>query len=397
METLYVKMLGSFSIKTKEKSISDKENRSLKMWNLLAYLIYHRHRPVTQKELFDLLWGDGERENRSAGALKTLFYRARCTLDQLWSNAGHELILYQNGGYIWNKECPMSVDVDEFDKWSQLAKGEEGQKNAYRALKIYEGDFLSRMSAEPWVMPVAAYCHNRYMQSLLCILPSLMEQEKNEEAAQLCRTAIEVDPFQEKIYYYFMRALLNMGDQKGAASLYKQLGEKLYDNFGILPSEETSALYYEAVRANQDYALPMDIVIKQLHEEDPAAGAMICEFEFFRVLYRSMARSMERSGLTAHVALLSLTGDGEDGISRRKIDGAMDKLEEQIRISLRKGDVAARCSASQYIVLLQQANYENSIMVCNRIKKAFCQRYPHLEAVVNWEIQPIRPNEIFFK
>ena len=123
---------------------------------------------------------------------------------------------------------------------------------------------------------------------------------------------------------------------------------------------------------------------------------MICEFEFFRVLYRSVARSMERSGLTAHIVLLSMTGDGGD-VSRRKIDGAMDKVEEQIRLSLRKGDVAARCSASQYVILLQQANYENSIMVCNRIKKAFCRRYPHSEAVLNWEVQPIRPDEDFFK
>ena len=56
----------------------------------------------------------------------------------------------------------------------------------------------------------------------------------------------------------------------------------------------------------------------------------------------------------------------------------MKNLQEQIRLSLRRGVVAAQCSASQYIILLPQANYENSCMVCELIVKAFFHKYPLL-------------------
>ena len=193
-----------------------------------------------------------------------------------------------------------------------------------------------------------------------------------------------------------MRALIGMGDQKGAVSIYKQFSEKLYEDFGIMPEEETSTLYYEALRFNREFALPMETVMKQLQEEDAAEGAMICEYDFFRVLYRSIARSMERNGMTAHVALLTLNGEPGEELSRRRMEGTMGRLEEQLRLNLRRGDVAAKCSGSQYVLILPQANYENSCKVCERVCKAFGRRYPHAEVVIDYEIWPIRPDDNYF-
>ena len=69
----------------------------------------------------------------------------------------------------------------------------------------------------------------------------------------------------------------------------------------------------------------------------------------------------------------------------------MQNLLGVIRSSLRRGDVASRCSVSQYILLLPQANYENSCMVCDRIVKAFGRQYPHSPAVLRFSVQPLDP------
>ena len=69
----------------------------------------------------------------------------------------------------------------------------------------------------------------------------------------------------------------------------------------------------------------------------------------------------------------------------------MDNLLEQIRINLRRGDTVARCSASQYILMLPHANYENSCMVCERIIRAFCRQYPHSPAQLHYSVRPIEP------
>ena len=67
-------------------------------------------------------------------------------------------------------------------------------------------------------------------------------------------------------------------------------------------------------------------------------------------------------------------------------------LEEQVRINLRRGDSAARCSGSQFILMLPQANYENSDMVSNRIIKSFIRQYPHSPATIQYTIHPLQPN-----
>lgn len=394
MEPLNIQMLGEFTLSCGENQISDKENRSHKVWLLLAYLVYHRNRTVPQAELLKLLWGDAPTGNNPTGALKTTFHRVRTTLDRLWPSAGHQLILCRDGNYIWNSEIPVTLDVEGFDR---LARMESDDKQAQlqflmQALKLYGGDFLCRLSSEPWVIPISTYFHNLYIQTLLEAIPMLMEDGRQAEVIELCRTATSLDPYHETVHCYLMRALMELGEQKEAIKVYRELSDRLYSNFGVLPSDETRALYHEASRTVNDHAMSMGDVLEQLEESDSPSGAMICQYDFFRVLCRSVARSMSRTGIATHIAMLSVTNKDGGELSARSLPRCMDNLEEQIRINLRKGDSATRCSASQFVLLLPQANYENSEMVCNRIIRSFIRQYPHTPAAIHYSIQPLEPN-----
>ena len=183
-----------------------------------------------------------------------------------------------------------------------------------------------------------------------------------------------------------------MGDQKGAAKIYEQFSERLSLDFGVVPGEEIRRLYYEAIRTVNGHAMPVDIILQQLREEDETGGALICEYDFFRVLYRAMARSMPRSGAVAHIALLSVEENQEGELTQRKLRGAMHMLEEQIRICLRRGDAAAKCSNSQYIVMLPQANYENSCMVCERVIQTYYRKHPHSDADIKYAVYSMLPD-----
>ena len=70
----------------------------------------------------------------------------------------------------------------------------------------------------------------------------------------------------------------------------------------------------------------------------------------------------------------------------------MENLKNLMCLNLRRGDVAARCSVSQYIVMLPQANYENACMVMERIVRAFFRQYPHSPAQLRYSVQPLEPN-----
>lgn len=136
------------------------------------------------------------------------------------------------------------------------------------------------------------------------------------------------------------------------------------------------------------------MVKEQLRESEGANGAFFCDYDFFKVIYHAEARAIARSGDAVHICLLSVTGQNGQELPKRSLDRCMENLREIIRSSLRRGDVAARCSVSQYILMLPQANYENSRMVCQRIIKAFCRQYPHSPARLYDSVQPLEPNMV---
>ena len=168
-----------------------------------------------------------------------------------------------------------------------------------------------------------------------------------------------------------------------------EMSELLFAHFGVMPSETLRTLYRQAIRTVNDRTLTMDEVCSQLAEPAPHGGAMVCEYDFFKILYRSEARSIARNGHSANICLLSVSGKDGEMLARRSLDPAMNNLQVLVQNNLRRGDVIARCSISQYIILLPQANYENSRMVADRLVSAFYRRYPHSPARLRYTVQPL--------
>lgn len=211
-------------------------------------------------------------------------------------------------------------------------------------------------------------------------------------AAELCRSAITIEPYNELIYQHLMRDLLAQGQQREVISIYEDMSQLLFDNFGIMPADESRALYREAVRTVNDRAVSMGTLREQLREPDGLSGALFCDYDFFKVIYHAEARAVARSGDAVHICLLSVTDAAGEELAKRSLDRCMENLQELIRTSLRRGDIAARCSVSQYILMLPQANYENSCKVCDRIVRAFFRQYPHSPAKLHFTVQPLEPN-----
>lgn len=394
-ELLTVRMLGSFSIEQNGRFVDDHSNRMRKVWLLLAYLIYSRNRRATQDNYLSLLQGAGGDDSADPnGRLKAMFYRARTMLNQLGDTAGHDLIVRRDGTYAWNNDVPLFLDVEEFERLctaAAAADGDEQLEQYLQALELYRGDFLSKLSMEPWVMPICAYYHQMYLSAAEKALSLLEDRQRWSESASLCEKALKIEPYSEELYQHLMRCRIAAGDRSGAQSAYEEMSELLFSTFGVMPSDESRQLYREASKDANTPSVPVGSVREQLKEPAGAKGALYCEYDFFKLLYQVQARAMIRSGETIHIALFSLHGQDQKELSRRSLDRAMDNLQELIVSNLRQGDVVTRCSVSQLIVMLPQANYENSCAVCQRIIKAFSRQYPHSPADIHYSVQPLEP------
>ena len=393
---LQVRMLGGFSIQQGSQEINDSDNRSRKVWLLLAYMVYCRNRSISLEELVDLLWAEAEGSTNPLNALKTMFHRVRTILNHLGNEAGHTLIIRREGSYAWNPDIPFTFDVEDFDslcKTADAAVDDEERLNlSLQALDLYQGDFLPKLSAEPWVVPIAAYFHNLYLKTVMNTLPLLENRNRLSEAVRLCRKGVEIDPYFEPLYQHLMQDLLDMGKQRDAIAAYEDMSKLLFENFGVMPSDESLSIYREAMRTTNNHAVSLVTVQDQLREPDGTNGALFCDYDFFKVIYHAEARAVARSGSAVHIGLISVTAEDNGELPKRSLDRCMENLQDLICSNLRKGDIAARCSVCQYILMLPQANFENSCKVCERITKAFGRQYPHSPAVLHYSVQPLEPN-----
>lgn len=392
--TLYVQMLGECSLSLGSVKIRETGNRSSKVWLLLAYLICNRSRSVSQDTLIEALWGSDVDEHR--GALKTTVWRARQMLQPL--SPENELIICKSGSYRWNPDVPTEVDAEQFEALCRTAAAsdeESVKRDAFlEGLSLYQGDFLEKFSSENWVEPLFAYYCNLYIHSAQELLNLLPREIYTQQIMDLCRTALRFAPYHEVFYQHLMLCLLYLQDAGKAADVYEEMRQKLL-SLGVTPSEESQAILAEIHGQNNIPFLTPDLIRENLCEKDPPPGAFFCDYSAFKLFYRSEARSAARRGDAIHVGIFSVTGAEGKNLSQASLDRAMEQLRAKIQTGLRRGDVVSRCSASQFVVLLLQANYENSNMVCQRLVSSFTQAHPRSPVQIQFTVLPLEPLDSF--
>ena len=392
-ETLHVQMFGTFSLSYAGRKISCSESRSKLLWNMLAYLVCHRGEFVSAEELSAVIW-KSEKNGNPSSAMRTAIHRARQMLSELVDDPSVQLLISKNGGYLWNPEVETAVDTDEFDRLAVSLSGSSDDLEAgLAALELYEGKFLPMQSSELWVMPVQAYYQNVFTAIVDRVIPLLEEQKRYEENITICRKALEFDPYNETFYQHLMRALLAEGRRQEVMQVYEEMSKLLLTAFGVMPDQESRALYREALQTDtRGSVISPEDAIARLSEQDEISSALICDYDFFRMVYQAQARVVVRSGQVIHIALLTLKPLSRRDVSDKSLSLVMDNLEQHLGRSLRKGDVITRCSASQFLVMLPSANYENSCKVCRRFISSFEKKYPHAPVYVDFFVQPLIPS-----
>lgn len=394
MEIVKVRTFGGLSLEFGGKEVSDSATRSRKGFCLLAYLLCNRTRVISQATLIDLLWGDEPASSNPVNVLRITLHRLRNALDELWPNAGKEIILHKEGGYCWNPDIPIELDFIRFEELitGSYETGEARLQACLDALTLYQGEFLPKFCNELWAIPISTHYHNLFLQTSLETAQALTDSGDHKTAALICQKASVSEPYHEHLHQLWMQTLAADGDTKGAAKVYDGLNKRLFDDFGIRPSEQTRSIYRQCALSPEDRTLPIDEVLENLQEPNNTSGAMVCDYDYFKVLCFAEKRSMERNGNATHVALFSVVPGSGNALPKKNLDRVMDQLQRQMQVNLRRGDILSQCSASQLIVMLPNANYENSCMVCRRLLAAFHQVYPRAGVKVNFMVQPLTPD-----
>lgn len=225
-------------------------------------------------------------------------------------------------------------------------------------------------------------------------IPLMLDQrtrEQAQEAERLARDALCSSPFDEELHRLLLRSLAGQGRYADAASEYEQIRDMLLMELGVDPDGKTQELYRELQNIVAAPRLTASELVGRLREEGSSSGPLVCDFARFKLHYQAEARSAARRGDSVHLGLFTITSKSERGSSERGLANAMVQLLDHMRLGLRAGDIVAQCSASQVVLMLLQANYEDSSLVCRRITESFRRDHRRLPVQVSVVVVPLEP------
>lgn len=119
-------------------------------------------------------------------------------------------------------------------------------------------------------------------------------------------------------------------------------------------------------------------------------GAYTVGYDEFRKIYTYISRSIGRAHQSVEILLFTLKAYDGTVPNAAVLDLAMTALSSSITASLRLSDVAAKYSASQYIVILPDADGINGKMVAQRIAERYYRTYPNKDTALTYDLRAMQ-------
>lgn len=391
---LKIYMLGKFAFECDGEIILQDEGKVHKVWTLLAYLISNHNRKMGINELPELLCSD-DRSNDPAKAVKNLVYRLR----RLLSDSGlpqQDYVIQKGGIYSWNNDLNFTIDTETFiEKYNKAKKvyyePEKAMEYYLEAISIYEGKFLPDALYDEWAVNTTTYYHRLFVDSIISLYTILKGKDEYNIMVPICEKAIELDLYDEEIYTVYIECLIKIEKHKEALSAYEIITNRLYNELGVNPSNALRGLYREIIKTKKSVETDLITIKEDLNEGGKAEGCYFCEYQIFKDIYRFIARRVNRTGESIYIMLCTLTDVNGDIPSLKHLSQSMDNLKSSINGSLRKCDVFARYSNSQFVIMIPSISYENGLMVGKRIEKAYKKNKLSKIVVLNYKLQPLDP------
>lgn len=136
----------------------------------------------------------------------------------------------------------------------------------------------------------------------------------------------------------------------------------------------------------------MSLIAREMEEKETPPGAYCQDYETFKQIYRLEERRLRRDKKRAFIILFTLTDRNNGFLPLDKRDTEMELLGDEIKQSLRMGDVYTRYSSCQYLVMVLDVSIENVDVIADRICGAYYRMHPETaDNLVLHHSYPLKP------
>lgn len=341
-------------VKNGEAFLSESHGRSRKVWELFKYLLVNHDRILLPEVIAEQLWPDRPYDDAKS-VVRTLIHRLRSLLGE-----GVDLIKFTQGGYTFNRHQDLWLDITVFESSCRQAHQatKQGQMQEavtlYRqGLALYQGDLLPECPYSDWLIPLRNHYRRLYLQSVAGLALLLKETRAYAEIVEEITRALLIDYFEEELHLILLEALL--GEEKAAQAKwhYENVTSVFYREMGLKPSPAMKRMLRLIQEHDGDSGNVLDFsafrVVMQSRQQ--AAGAFLCEPEFFNIIYTLESRRAERNGHPGLVALLAATSTDYSIDTAKTEQADLAALQEVLQDTLRKSDVLCRIGRQQFMAL----------------------------------------------
>lgn len=260
------------------------------------------------------------------------------------------------------------IDMDNFkainDNYGHIA-GDKTLKMFAETLQKFssEKDILCRIGGDEFIVFVNGVTSKTELSNHAANIISDLRR-KIEECKFETNTSVSIGIAQAPEDGTEFTKLYNSADK----ALYhvKQNGKNSYHFF----SDKVQA---EKERGGR--IVDLQYLQELMSRADSGNGAYLLDFESFHHVYNFIRRFIERSKRDVRTLLFTVSENENVQPDLAETELALEVLEKAIYTSLRRSDISTRYSSRQLIVILMDANKENSDMVAARIIDSFNKLY----------------------
>lgn len=373
-DTLVVKMLGSFSLLYRGKSLVGQKAAESQFTYLMQMVLHYRNKGgVSRKAVEDVLFGDRDVEDRKH-AFRSILYNARKRLEKEGCPRA-DYIIQKDGMLCWTEEIPVEEDADCFEALCLAAREEKSSEERLslllEACNAYTGEFLGMYAGLIWAATESRRYRTMFYRCVEEIVELLRDRQDYITMEKVGRRASKMAPFADW-ESVTMEALIGMGKYEEARQLYADTVQLYFEERGLKPSQRLmDSLNQLGEQFEHPYEV-IDSVKEKLAEPMGRSGPYVCSWPVFQGLYQMVSRMSERNGWSVYLMLCTVV-DSKGNPMREgpRLDELSSRLGEAILHSIRRSDMVNRYGKGQYLILLLNITLENCCVVQKRIDGMF--------------------------
>ncbi len=373
-EAIYLKTLAGFSMQYGGDEVAAGKQSESQIGMLLILLMHYRQSGVNRSLIKKTLFEDRDIED-VAHAIRNVLYNARKLL-KAHGLPDAAFVRQKKGVYYWTDEVEVIEDATEFERAYEEAEKEPSDKIRADLLMdacyLYSGRFLPDMESVIWVFQEADRYRDLFHECVNETAQLLRDAHRYKDLYDLGVFAVKADPFSEW-EVLVMESLTNLGRFSEAESYYDKVVDDYIHEYGNQTNNYVREIISKLGEHLYHQHETIDEIQGKLRLEDMNEGrGYYCSLPVFQELYRTVERTMARSGDKIFLMLCTIV-DSKGNPMREgpKLDELSARLKDALITSVRRTDTITKYGKGQYLALLINTTRENCQVVEKRISSHF--------------------------